>query len=41
MLNWGKFSSKYSGKEQKVFEDVAYFLFCQETGQRYGIFAYK
>ena len=41
MLDWNIFKTRFSGKEQKAFEDLSYFLFCEETEQKYGIFAYK
>src|SRR5260221_1345806 len=39
--NWGNFKAKFNGKEQKTFELLSYLLFCDEFGQRTGIFRYK
>jgi hypothetical protein len=40
-INWGNFKTKFDGKEQKTFELLSYLLFCDEFGQRNGIFRYK
>ncbi len=40
-INWGNFKAKFNGKEQKTFELLSYLLFCDEFGQRTGIFRYK
>lgn len=41
MLNWTNFKKKIEGKETEAFENLAYFLFCEETKQEYGVFEYK
>lgn len=40
-LNWKEFAVKFSGKEQGVFESLAYQLFCSEFDQSKGIFRFK
>lgn len=40
-LNWNNFKSKFNGKEQRTFENLCYFLFCDEFNQDMGIFRYK
>lgn len=41
MINWNNFKAKFYGKEHKVFEELAYQLFCSELGIRKGVFRYK
>ncbi len=41
MLDWTNFSKRFAGFEQKAFQNLAYFLFCLETEQKYGVFEYK
>ena len=41
MLNWTNFKKKFEGNNSDAFENLAYFLFCEETKQEYGIFEYK
>ena len=40
-INWATFSSKFYGKEQRVFESLCYLLFCSEFDRDRGIFRYK
>ncbi|HET9569831.1 MAG TPA: AVAST type 4 anti-phage nuclease Avs4 [Bacteroidales bacterium] len=40
-LNWNLFKSKFYGKTQKMFELLAYNLFCIEFDKPYGIFRFK
>ena len=39
--DWNIFRTKFSGKEQTSFEDLAYQLFCSEHSIRNGIMGYK
>lgn len=39
-INWGNFTAKFNGKEQKSFEWLCYLLFCKEFKQSTGIFRY-
>jgi len=41
MINWSSFKAKFDGKEQKAFESLAYFLFCNEHNIKIGIFRFK
>ena len=41
MLNWTNFNKKFEGKETEAFENLAYFMFCEETKQENGVFEYK
>ena len=41
MINWNNFKTKFDGKEQKAFESLAYFLFCNEHNIKIGIFRFK
>jgi len=41
MINWSNFKAKFDGKEQKAFESLAYFLFCNEHNIKIGIFRFK
>lgn len=40
-INWNIFKAKFNGKEQKMFENLSYLLFCVEFNQDTGIFRYK
>ena len=40
-INWGIFKVKFNGKENKAFESLAYYLFCNEHGNKTGIFRFK
>lgn len=40
-INWNNFRAKFNGKENSVFESLAYMLFCYEYGVRIGIFRFK
>ena len=39
-VNWKAFEYKFSDNPQRVFENLTYYLFCNEYGQKYGIFRY-
>lgn len=39
-INWKAFEYKYSDNPQKAFEELTYYLFCQEFNQANGIFRY-
>lgn len=41
MINWNNFKVKFNEKEAKAFESLAYQLFCNEFGNRKGIFGFK
>ena len=41
MINWNNFKVKFNEKEAKAFESLAYQLFCNEFGNRKGIFRFK
>lgn len=41
MINWNDFQYKNGGKEAKAFEQMSYFLFCNELEIKNGIFGYK
>lgn len=40
-LNWNIFKAKFHQRENKVFESLAYCLFCYELGIRIGVFRFK
>ncbi|MDI6707159.1 MAG: ATP-binding protein, partial [Bacillota bacterium] len=40
-INWNIFKAKFNGKEQEVFENLSYLLFCDEFNKDTGIFRYK
>lgn len=40
-INWNVFKAKFNDKEQKMFENLSYLLFCDEFNQDTGIFRYK
>ena len=39
-VNWKAFEYKFSDNPQRAFENLTYYLFCNEYGQKYGIFRY-
>lgn len=39
-VNWDAFEYKNSGNKREAFENLAYYLFCYEFDQSYGIFRY-
>ena len=39
-VDWKAFEYKYSGNPQRAFENLTYFLFCNEFNQKNGIFCY-
>ena len=41
MISWNDFQYKNDGKETKAFEQMSYFLFCNELKIKNGIFRYK
>lgn len=40
-INWNIFRAKFNGKEQIMFENLCYLLFCVEFKQDSGVFRYK
>ncbi len=40
-VSWDKFNQKFHGREQSVFEEVCYHIFCTITKNIQGIFRYK
>ena len=40
-INWNNFRAKFNEKENKVFESLAYLLFCVEFNMKKGIFRFK
>ncbi|MCS4533939.1 AVAST type 4 anti-phage nuclease Avs4 [Neisseria montereyensis] len=40
-MNWALFSVKNNDKEERAFEQMAYFLFCAEFDNHIGLFRYK
>ena len=41
MINWKIFEAKYENREQWAFEQMSYFLFCNEMNNNIGAFRYK
>lgn len=39
-VNWKAFEYKFSDNPQRAFENLTYYLFCDEYGQKNGIFRY-
>ena len=39
-VNWKAFEYKFSDNPQRAFENLAYYLFCNEYGKKNGIFRY-
>lgn len=39
-VNWKAFEYKFSDNPQRAFENLTYYLFCNEYGQKNGIFRY-
>lgn len=39
-VNWKAFEYKFSDNPQRAFENLTYYLFCNEYGQKYGISRY-
>ena len=39
-VDWKAFAYKFSDNPQRAFEELSYYLFCNEHGQKNGIFRY-